>query len=91
MAVSMAIGFLFLSGGRATLSTSDRAVAGLITSLFPIFPEEMSCNKYHLQPLRHFYALAVEHRLVEARDVDTGESCHVRLWARRFASLFFSF
>jgi len=49
MAVASAIGFLFLGGGRATLSTSNEAIAALVISLFPRFPASTSDCRYHLQ------------------------------------------
>ncbi|CAB3997180.1 Anaphase-promoting complex subunit 1 [Paramuricea clavata] len=77
MAVHMAIGFLFLSAGRSTLSTSGPAIAALVCSLFPQFPITSSDNRCHLQALRHLYVLAVEPRLIIPRDVDTKEACYV--------------
>jgi hypothetical protein len=76
MAISMAIGLLFLSGGCATLGTSNVAIAGLVAALYPRLPQTPTDNMAHLQALRHFYALAVEERLVEVRDVDTGAPCY---------------
>lgn len=38
MAIGMAIGFLFLGGGRATLCTTNEAVAALVIALYPRFP-----------------------------------------------------
>jgi anaphase-promoting complex subunit 1 len=76
MAISMAIGLLFLSGGCATLGTSNVAIAGLVAALYPRLPQAPTDNVAHLQALRHFYALAVEERLVEVRDVDTGAPCY---------------
>ncbi|XP_046858377.1 anaphase-promoting complex subunit 1-like isoform X2 [Xenia sp. Carnegie-2017] len=76
MAIHMAIGFLFLSNGRSTLSTSAPAVAALICALFPQFPSTSSDNRCHLQALRHLYVLAVEPRLLVPTDVDTKEACY---------------
>ena len=74
VAISMALGFLFLGGGRLTLGTSKPAIAALLTSIFPRFPLTPSDNRYHLQAFRHLYVLAVEARCVEAVDVESGES-----------------
>ena len=37
MAVGMAIGLLFLSGGQATLGRSNTSIAALVCSLYPRF------------------------------------------------------
>ena len=70
VAISMALGFLFLGGGRLTLGTSKPAIAALLTSIFPRFPLTPSDNRYHLQAFRHLYVLAVEARCVEVRTLD---------------------
>ena len=62
VAISMALGFLFLGGGRLTLGTSKPAIAALLTAIFPRFPLTPSDNRYHLQAFRHLYVLAVEAR-----------------------------
>lgn len=49
MALSMAIGFLFLGGGRFTLGTSPDAIAALVIAVFPRFPRSPDDNDYHLQ------------------------------------------
>jgi anaphase-promoting complex subunit 1 len=79
MAIGMALGFVTLCGGRASLSRSNTAIACLVASLYPRFPAAASDNTYHPQPLRHLYALAVDFRGVEVRDVDTGEVVHAPL------------
>ncbi|XP_063958903.1 anaphase-promoting complex subunit 1-like isoform X2 [Lytechinus pictus] len=79
MACSMAIGLLFMGGGRYTLSTSQESVAALVTSLFPCFPGNSKGNRYHLQALRHLYVLAAEPRLILPKDVGTGKPCYVPL------------
>ncbi|XP_070577566.1 anaphase-promoting complex subunit 1-like [Ptychodera flava] len=79
MATHMAIGLLFLGGGRYTLSTSNTAIAALVCSLFPRFPMHSNDNRYHLQALRHLYVLAAEPRLILPRDVDTNKLCYARL------------
>lgn len=45
MASHMALGLLFLGGGRYTLSNSPEAVAYLIISLFPKFPTHSNDNR----------------------------------------------
>ena len=76
MAIGMALGLVTLSGGRASLSRSNAAIACLVAALYPRFPSAASDNAYHPQPLRHLYALAVDFRGVEVRDVETGEAVH---------------
>ena len=52
MALHMAIGFLFLGGGRAALSRSDAAIAALVAALYPRLPAHTSDNQYSLQVRR---------------------------------------
>ena len=47
LATHMALGFLFLGGGRYTLSNSPSAIAVLIISLFPKFPIHSNDNRYN--------------------------------------------
>lgn len=49
VAVSMALGFLFLGAGQLTFSTSNEAVAALVISLFPVFPQHPGDHRCHLQ------------------------------------------
>merc|ERR1719244_1713779 len=79
MAIHLAIGLLFLGGGKLGLSTSPSSVAALICSLYPKFPTHSSDNRYHLQALRHLYVLAVEPRLVVPRCSETGNLLSVDL------------
>jgi anaphase-promoting complex subunit 1 len=78
-AIGSAIGLLFLGGGRATLSRSNESIAALVVAFFPRYPLETIDNRYHLQALRHLYVLAVDYRVVNAVDIDTGASCLVPL------------
>ncbi|WAQ89901.1 hypothetical protein PtA15_11A593 [Puccinia triticina] len=66
----LALGLLFLGGGRYTFNTSDRAVACLVCALYPIFPSRSDDHVHHLQALRHMWVLAAEPRCLVARDVD---------------------
>jgi len=79
MAVHMAVGLLFLGGGRFTLSTSGPAVAALVCAFYPRFPISSTDNRYHLQAFRHLYVLAAEPRVLVPREVDTNKACHVPL------------
>lgn len=72
MAVSLAIGFLFLGGGTRTFSTSNSAVAALLITLYPRLPTGPNDNRCHLQAFRHLYVLATEARWIQTVDVDTG-------------------
>ncbi|CAH7686325.1 hypothetical protein PPACK8108_LOCUS20963, partial [Phakopsora pachyrhizi] len=66
----LALGLLFLGGGRYTLGSSNRAIGCLVCAMYPIFPSRTDDQVYHLQALRHLWALAVEPRCLIARDVD---------------------
>jgi anaphase-promoting complex subunit 1 len=69
----MALGLLFLGGGRYTLGTSDAAIAAMVMAFFPRFHHVSSDNRTYLQALRHMWVLAVEPRCLIARDVDSNE------------------
>ena len=79
MAAHMAIGLLFLGGGRYTIDTSPAAVAALVIALYPRFPMSPDDNRCHLQALRHLYVLAAQPRAIQALDVDTNRPCYVPL------------
>ena len=79
MAIHMAIGFLFLGSGKYTLSTSNLSIASLLMALYPVFPETTEDNRHHLQALRHFYVLAIECRLLQAVNIESGEFVSVPL------------
>ncbi|KAK8334553.1 hypothetical protein V6Z11_A10G285900 [Gossypium hirsutum] len=72
MAVSVAIGFLFLGGGTRTFSTSNSSIAALLITLYPRLPTGPNDNRCHLQAFRHLYVLATEARWLQTVDVDTG-------------------
>ncbi|XP_017320052.1 anaphase-promoting complex subunit 1 isoform X1 [Ictalurus punctatus] len=79
MSHHMALGLLFLGGGRYTLSTSNSAIAALLCALYPHFPAHSTDNRYHLQALRHLCVLAAEPRLLVPVDVDTLKPCYALL------------
>ncbi|XP_054263292.1 anaphase-promoting complex subunit 1 [Macrosteles quadrilineatus] len=79
LASHMALGLLFLGGGRYTLSTSPPAIAALLCAFFPKYPTHSNDNRYHLQALRHLYVLAAESRLLLPRDIDTGSLCYAHI------------
>jgi anaphase-promoting complex subunit 1 len=60
----MALGFLYLGGGRLSLSTSPESIAALICACYPKFPTHSNDNRYHLQAMRHLYVLAAQPRLL---------------------------
>lgn len=45
LATHMALGLLFLGGGRYTLSTSPSAVAAMLCAFFPKFPTHSNDNR----------------------------------------------
>ncbi|XP_052768449.1 anaphase-promoting complex subunit 1-like isoform X2 [Mya arenaria] len=77
MAISMAMGLLFLGGGKYTLSTKEESIAVMLCAFFPKFPTHSNDNRYHLQAFRHLYVLASELRTMLPRDVDTGYPCYI--------------
>uniref|UniRef100_A0A8D0Y0E0 Anaphase-promoting complex subunit 1 n=1 Tax=Sus scrofa TaxID=9823 RepID=A0A8D0Y0E0_PIG len=79
LAHHMALGLLFLGGGRYSLSTSNSSIAALLCALYPHFPAHSTDNRYHLQALRHLYVLAAEPRLLVPVDVDTNTPCYALL------------
>jgi anaphase-promoting complex subunit 1 len=85
MACSMALGFLFLGGGRYTLSNSPPAIAALLCSLYPIFPKAPGEQRYHHQALRHLWVLAATPRCLVARDIFTNEAILLPLSLRSIA------
>ncbi|KHN97163.1 negative regulator of mitosis [Metarhizium album ARSEF 1941] len=72
LAAHLAIGSLFLGCGTVTFGSSDKAIAALLISFYPIFPTNVMDNRSHLQAFRHFWVLATEQRCLVAKDVLTG-------------------
>jgi len=77
MAINAAVGLLFLGGGACTLGQEPEDIAALLAAFYPRFPSSVQDNQYHLQALRHLYALAVKQRSIEAVDVESGEKIFV--------------
>ncbi|WFD43647.1 Anaphase-promoting complex subunit 1 [Malassezia psittaci] len=75
MASHMALGLLFLGGGRLTFGTNDVCVAAMLTAFLPRYPASPSDSRAHLQAARHFYVLALAPRLLVATDIRTQEVC----------------
>lgn len=74
LAAHMAFGALFIAGGTQTFGRSDKAIASLIVSFYPLFPADVQDSRAHLQAFRHFWVLAAEQRCLVCRDVDTGRA-----------------
>lgn len=87
MTIGAAIGLLFLGSGTCTVGRSAEDVAALVAAFFPRFPMNSTDNKYHLQALRHLYALAVKGRYVQTIDVDSGDGVSVPVEVRNVAPL----
>lgn len=77
MALGMALGFLFLSGGDSSLKRDPISISCLLLSVIPRYPSRTVDNQFHLQPLRHLYVLAVESRALYALDAESLESVSV--------------
>ncbi len=73
MTYGAAIGLLFLGGGSCTLGNEPSDIASLVLSFFPCFPTSTCDNQYHLQALRHVYALSVLQRSIETIDIDSNQ------------------
>lgn len=65
---------LFIAGGNASLKRDALSVASLLMAVCPRFPIRTSDNQFHLQALRHLYVLALETRVLNTVDVDSGVS-----------------
>lgn len=79
LAIHMALGLLYLGGGRYTLSNSPSSVAALVCAFYPKFPTHSNDNRYHLQAFRHLYVLAVEPRLLIPKDVALDQMCYANI------------
>ena len=76
-AIHMAMGLLFIGGGRASLMRTQESVSALVCAFFPRFPQHPDDNQYHLQPLRHLWVLGVEWRGLRVIDIDSCDSISV--------------
>eukprot|EP01033_Poteriospumella_lacustris_P008019 gene8018-5771_t len=79
MVYGMAIGMLFLGGGKYSLKRDPVSVACLLMSMLPRYPNRTTDQQTHLQALRHLYVLAVEPRVLQTIDVSTGVPVSVDL------------
>jgi hypothetical protein len=64
MALSMAIGFLFLGGGSRTFATNDAAVAALVIALYPRLPASTMDHRCHLQVSHRSASHTLSHDLL---------------------------
>eukprot|EP01031_Cornospumella_fuschlensis_P037698 gene37698-45799_t len=79
MALSMALGFLFLAGGRCSLKRDTLSISALLIAILPRYPQRSYDQQYHLQALRHLYILAIEPRVLHTIDVDSRQPVTVDL------------
>eukprot|EP00750_Incisomonas_marina_P014340 INCI17642.1.p1 GENE.INCI17642.1~~INCI17642.1.p1 ORF type:complete len:2187 (+),score=310.65 INCI17642.1:219-6779(+) len=83
MSLHIAVGLLFLGGGKFSLNAqSNEAIAALVVSFFPVYPLHTKDGRYHLQAFRHLYVLAVEYRCLQFCDADTGDDIVVPIKVR---------
>ena len=75
MIYHMALGFVCLGKFKYCLLTSNEAIAYLLISLYPIFPDCSSRDIYHLQAFRHLYALSLERRFLYVKEFFSNEPC----------------
>jgi len=47
-AIGQALGMVFLGQGQYTFSRTNKAIAGLYCSVYPVFPQSPSDNRFHL-------------------------------------------
>ncbi|CED85374.1 Anaphase-promoting complex (APC), subunit 1 (meiotic check point regulator/Tsg24) [Phaffia rhodozyma] len=81
-AIHMALGLLFLGGGKHTLGSSNQAIASMVCAFFPTFNITENENRSYPQPFRHLWALAVEARCFAARDIDTDDTVYLPVKVR---------
>ncbi|VDP17924.1 unnamed protein product, partial [Soboliphyme baturini] len=71
MATHMALGLLFLGGGRFSLKGDNFSIAAMLAAFFPKFPIHLNDNRYHLQALRHLYVFASDFVALSTKDAST--------------------
>ena len=80
MAISMAIGFLFLGGACSKFSASSSSVGLLLLSMWPALPASPTDNRCHLQArpvLRHIHLFAVLAKVLRRTCMEHWLVCHV--------------
>ncbi|XP_054720739.1 LOW QUALITY PROTEIN: anaphase-promoting complex subunit 1-like [Uloborus diversus] len=79
MVTHMALGLLFLGGGRYSLSTSPLSIGALVCAFFPKFPQHSNDNRYHLQAFYHLYVLAIEPRVIIPRLLGANKPVYINI------------
>ncbi|KAH3661540.1 hypothetical protein OGAPHI_006388 [Ogataea philodendri] len=84
MAINTALGMLFLGGGQKAFRKDNLGIAALLTAIYPVYGTNTyssgnESSEIYLQALRHFWALAVENRCLNVRDVDTKQPIKVEV------------
>ncbi|KAI8874873.1 hypothetical protein K501DRAFT_234486 [Backusella circina FSU 941] len=80
MAVSMALGLLFMGLGGYTFSSHKESIAALLCAFYPFYPTTTDDNRFHLQALRHLWVIAADSRWLMPIDVDKNEPCRVPMY-----------
>lgn len=75
----MAVGFLFLGGGRMSFSQHPEALAALAAAVLPRFAASPADHRHYVQAMRHVYALACEARHLSAYEADARVEVRVAL------------
>eukprot|EP00971_Amphidinium_carterae_P064838 1284784-Amphidinium_carterae.1 len=68
MATHMAIGFLFMGGGRVSFCQEPMAIACLVMACFPLFPTSLTDNRCHLQAIKsctHVHKLITNQQTID--------------------------
>jgi ribosomal protein L18 len=73
LSTGMALGMVALAGGRASLGRNKEQIAALISTIIPVWGHGSASQQYWPQCGRLVWPLAMEHRLVDVVDADTGE------------------
>eukprot|EP01060_Flectonema_neradi_P006091 TRINITY_DN14068_c0_g1_i1.p1 TRINITY_DN14068_c0_g1~~TRINITY_DN14068_c0_g1_i1.p1 ORF type:complete len:1458 (+),score=260.29 TRINITY_DN14068_c0_g1_i1:496-4869(+) len=79
LCLSMSMGLLYLGAGHRTLSNTPHAIAAMLISFYPRFPDNPTDGMYHPQFLRPLYVLATVPRILQTKDILTRESAPVEV------------
>ncbi|KAF1765459.1 hypothetical protein GCK72_005411 [Caenorhabditis remanei] len=77
MVAHQALGILMMGEGRYAFKKDSLSIALTIISTFPTIPQNVSDNSHYHQPLRFFWSMAVEPRLLVP--FDSAENCVVEV------------
>lgn len=72
-AITMAIGMLFLAGGKASFRRDNFSIGCLLLSTAPRFPSRTVDHQYHMQALRHLYVLSIDRCFLRVVDAESNE------------------